>query len=280
MTIDAGGIQVYNPKWSVIGGSGVLTSNQQFIDISLPVRTIEGSGQPHYGLSITSVIADSTNKVGLRITGNRPAPAYASVVLLQGDKSNTFTGDVVISGASNYLALGKTNGAIAVQGNVFVQNKAILRLDQSGQLSHTTRITLNNGTLYLGAIRQELETKFKSLIIEGNGALSFGHNGTHAGNRYVYLDELVIKNNGWLNVVEWEPGRDHILVKKTMNKMQLDKMLSRVRFKGWLPGRTHLESYDGEYWAISGTPEPETYGAILGTVGLGLVMWRKQRRRL
>jgi len=242
------------------------------------VRTIEGVGAPHYGLIINSVIADSKGKVGLRLTGNRPAPAYATVVLLQGSKSNTFTGDVIVSGASNYLALGKKNGAIAVQGNIFVSNKGILRFDESQQVSRKTRITLNAGTIYFGNVNKNMDTRFHSVIIERAGTISFGYAGTHIGIRKLYLDELVIQPGGYLKIVEWSPGRDHVLISKKMSKKSLEAMLSQITFNGWLPGRTHLRSYDKDYWTIYGTPEPETYGAILGAFGLVLVAWRKHRR--
>jgi|GEM_PF-2882075 len=49
-----------------------------------------------------------------------------------------------------------------------------------------------------------------------------------------------------------------------------------------------MRKYDWQYWEITpfGTndvmgfmPEPTTYGAILGTVGLGLVAWRKRTQQ-
>jgi len=279
MTIDAGGIQIRNPKWSVITENGVLTSNQRFIDIVAHERTIDGNNAPHYGLVINAVIADADkHKVGLRLTGDRPAPAYATVVLLQGEKSNTFTGDVVVSGVSNYLALGKKNGAIAVQGNILVSNRGILRFDEGQQVSRQTKITVNRGTIYFGNVNKNMDTRFHSVIIEHSGTISFGHAGTHIGIRKLYLDELVIHAGGNLRIVEWSPGRDSILVSKKMSRESLDAMLSQISFNGYPPGKTHLRSYDQDYWTIYGTPEPETYGAILGAVGLGLAVWRKRRR--
>jgi len=283
VTIDAGGIEVRNPVWSVITGAGQLTSNQRFLDIHLPVKTIQGNGAPHYGLVISSVISDApTHQVGLRVTGYRPHNAYAAVVYIQGSESNTFTGDVVVAGSSNYLALGKTNGAIAIRGNISVgQGKGgILRFDEGGQVSRNTTITLNSGTIYMSEGKQAvMETAFKSLIVEGRGAISFGSSGWHKAKRYIYLDELVIEGKGYLDVVEWAPERDYILVRKTMDKAALDAALAKIHFKGWAPGRTHLEDYNKDFWEISGLPEPAAYGAVLGAVGLACWQWRRRFKR-
>jgi len=227
----------------------------------------------HYGLKIESVIS---GKIGLRLTGNHKGPA---IVYLQGDKNNTCTGNVEVSGANNYLALGKTNGAIAVQGNVFVNNWSVLRFDENQQLRYSSNVSLKNATLYHSDVDRELRNKFHRLSITGDvGVVSFGSKGTHLHKRYLYIDELVINEGARIEVNEWAPGRDFFLVKKTMDKETLDSLMSKIHFRGWLPGRTHLESYDKDYWQISGTPEPSTYGAIFGGVVLVLAGCRLSRR--
>jgi len=274
MVIDSAGIALHNPNWSIIQGSGTLSSNQPFLDIAI----YTGTGNTHQrGLRIDAPITNNEHqKVGLRLS--RRGGSGAAVVYLGGDKNNTFTGDVVISGGNNYLALRKEKGAIAVRGNVFVNGGAVLRLDESQQLAYSSNVTLKGGTLYHSITKTDLTTHFHSLKVEGGSVLSFGSEGTHVNTRYVYLDELAIAANGHLLVNEWGAGRDFFLVKKTMNKKALDAMLGKIEFKGWLPGRTHLESFNKDYWAISGTPEPATYGAIIGTLGTGLVLWRKRKR--
>jgi len=234
-----------------------------------------GGKLTQYGLNIASVISGNT---GLRVLGAHTQNG-AAVVYLSGSQNNTFTGDVHVSGGNNYLALKKTGGAIAVQGNIFVNSWAVLRLDESQQVRFTSNVTLTNATLYHSITQKDLTTRLHRLTVSGEiGVVSFGSEGTHVHKRYLYLDELVIQGKAHIEVNEWAPGRDFFLVRKTMNKKQLDALMSKIIFRGWLPGRTHLESYDKDYWAISGTPEPETYGAILGAVGLGIVAWRRHRR--
>jgi len=217
--------------------------------------------------------------MGLRLTGEQGSHNGPAIVYLQGNQNNTFSGNVEIKGRNTYLALGKTNGAVAVQGDVFVNSGAVLRFDESQQLRYSSSATLTNATLYHSDLGKELSTKFHRLTVTGNlGVVSFGSQGTHLHKRYLYIDELVINGNARIEVNEWAPGRDFFLVKKTMDKKALDALMRKIHFRGWLPGRTHLESYDKDYWQISGTPEPSTYGAIFGGVALALTGCRLRRR--
>jgi len=239
---------------------------------------VDASGRIiHYGLQIESVIS---GKIGLRLTGEHGKYNGPAIVYLKGNQNNTFTGNVEITGGNTYLALAKKNGAIAVLGDVFVNSGAVLRLDESQQLRYVSNVTLKNATLYHADFAKELSTKFHRLTVTGNlGVVSFGSQGTHSHKRYLFIDELVITDGARIEVNEWAPGRDFFLVKKTMNKKALDALMSKIHFRGWLPGRTHLESYDKDYWQISGTPEPTTYGAVFGAVGLGVWGYRQRLRR-
>jgi len=67
-------------------------------------------------------------------------------------------------------------------------------------------------------------------------------------------------------------------VKKT--SAHLTDALKGTAFNSYDPNNVHLEDFNSEYWSISATPEPATYGALLGTVGLGLWTWRKRRDRV
>jgi len=250
------------------------------LDIVTNVNTTEVDSRGrivHYGLKIESVIS---GKMGLRLTGEHGACSGPAIVYLKGNQNNTFTGNVEITGGNTYLALGKTNGAIAVLGDIFVSHGAVLRFDESQQVRYSSSVTLKNATLYHSDLGKELSTKFHRLTVTGNlGVVSFGSRGTHLHKRYLYIDELVINEGARIEVNEWAPGRDFFLVKKTMDKAELEALMSKIHFRGWLPGRSHLESYDKDYWQIMGTPEPTTYGAIFSAVGLGLVGYRQRLRR-
>jgi len=267
---------VNNPLWSHINGPGYLSSSQKVLDIRLNVSNTHPNDKGtrvQYGLNISSVI---TGDIGLRVSGRHED---ASVVYLSGNKNNAFTGSVEVSGSNNYLALRKTGGAVAVRGDVFVNNWGVLRLDESQQLLRSSNITLKNATLYHSITPKDLTTQFHRLTVSGSvGVVSFGSQGTHIHKRFLYIDELVIGKGARIEVNEWAPKRDFFLVKKTMKKAQLDALMSKIHFLGWLPGRTHLESYNKEYWLISGTPEPSTYGAIFAGLGTAIMVFRRKRR--
>jgi len=54
-------------------------------------------------------------------------------------------------------------------------------------------------------------------------------------------------------------------------------VLERIEFEGYGPAM--FRDWDSNYFQITPAPEPATYGAIVGAVGIGLVVWRKKKRR-
>jgi len=275
LTIGAGGINVYASSAGVISGAGVFTSSQSFLNISLLARG--GAITP---LSIDSVISDNgRNKVGLRISGIEHS-AWAAVVL-GGGKSNTFTGPVEVSGRNNALALSKTNRAIAISGDIFINNRAILSMWGTKQIERNSTVRLRDAFFSFSPITPGFgesvpkEESFHKLVVEGSSVLYFEW-WSSPGKRFLYLDDLSIDNGAELVVKGWIEGTHFFLVRKTSSG--LEDALKRIAFQGYLPGRTHLEHYNEDYWAISGTPEPATYGAIFGVVGIGLVVRRKKSR--
>jgi len=266
ITIGLGGIQIYASRYFVaISGPGKLTSSQRFLDIRL--NTIAGPADPFY---INSVISDNgDNKVGLRIRGTKHSGWVATV--LGGDKSNTFTGSVEVSGEYNVVSLNKEKGAIAIRGDIFINNHAKLTLWRDGQIARSSTVRLRDSTFQFSDERYEKVTKtesFKKLVIEGSSYLQFS-NEISLDKRFLYLDDLSIDYGGKLIVQGWKEGVHFLLVRKTSGS--LEDALKKIAFEGYLPGRTHLEDYNKEYWMISGTPEPTTYGAIFAAAGLGVI---------
>jgi len=273
MTIDSKGIEIAPDTRDTFLRGGVLTSSETFLEIRFKTQL----GKTYNYAHITSTISNSGHQVGLRVTGNEP---QNSGLYLEGGQSNTFTGNVEVSGRQKHLVLKKTNGAIAVRGDILVKEKAILRFDGSGQLLKTSNITLKtHGNLQtLAGSGGNITNRFKNLIIEDNGIVSFNHSPEKALNSkyYIYLDDLIINTGGHLKVQGWQEGRDFLLVKKT--GAHLTDALKRMAFIGYDRNNIHLEDFNSEYWSISSTPEPATYGAILGAVGIGLWRWKCKRR--
>jgi len=201
-------------------------------------------------LSLDSIISDNGHSVSLNISGNKPGDGG---VFLRGDKSNTFTGNTYVSGRRNHLVLEKTNGAIAVRGDIHVKDEALLRFGNSNQILKTSRVTLRNfGTLQTLA-NFDITNTFQSLIVEDNGIVHFNHTeGYSEGSKYyIKIDDLRINQGGHLEVHGWQEGRDFLLVRKNSENLAA---LTKMTFAGYDPNAVHVEEYDSEYWSISSTP--------------------------
>jgi len=120
---------------------------------------------------------------------------------------------------------------------------------------------------------------FHELVVEGKGEVQFDIAG---GKHFLYLDDLIIGDDSQLQILNWEDGRDYLLVKKT--SVHLEDAIKKIAFRNYYDTKAyikaaHIEDYDDVYWAISiaPVPEPATYGGLLvaGTVSLSLL-----RRRL
>jgi len=271
ITIDSGGIEI-NPGTRLAQlRDGILTSSESFLETRF-------LGQASSTIGLNVVIADSSHKVGLRITGN----GYVdSGFYLYGSQSNTFTGNVEVSGIRNHLVLRKTGGAIAVRSNILVKDEAILRFEGSNQLLRTSSVTLKtNGVLQILSFSgSDITNTFKNLTIEDNGIIHFNHAEGNSANAkyYIYLDDLIINQGGHLEVKDWQDGRDFLLVRK--NSQNLADALGWMKFEGYNPADIHLRDFNSTYWQISALPEPTTYSAIVGLTGLGLWTWRQRKRR-
>jgi len=265
-----------------ISGVGKLTSSQQFLD----VRLNSNSGL-NDNLHITTVISDSDmNKVGLRVTG--PSYSQRSAVVLGGGISNTFTGNVEVSGRGKILALNKENGATAIQGNIFVNNGAEITLRRGDQIADRASVKLRDSTFSFSDDRYDSKLikreSFRELVIEGTSMLQFRFSEKSLDQRFLYLNDLSVSDEGKLIVQGWKEGIHWLLVQKT--SANLKDALEKIRFEGESWKQVGVRDYNWEYWEIgvgddfSKLPEPATYGAVFGVVGLGLVIWQKRRRRV
>jgi len=118
--------------------------------------------------------------------------------------------------------------------------------------------------------------KFSRLVIEGNSIFSFGAHGV-TGHRFLIIDDLIIDPISQFTI-SWYFSDTHFLVRK--NSQHLFESLSRIKFSQHPSATAGIKEYDADYYEIGpGFPEPATYSAILGAVGLGLVAWRKKYRK-
>jgi len=117
------------------------------------------------------------------------------------------------------------------------------------------------------------------LTIIGRGTIDFAGGDVSFANM-LWVDELVIAEGDRLFIRNWYQYEDYLLVKKVNNGALFNPaVLSRIHFDGYQDYPVLAVDYDAHYFMITPfhAPEPATYGAILGAVGLGLWSWRKRK---
>jgi len=120
------------------------------------------------------------------------------------------------------------------------------------------------------------------LHVEGRGTLDFV-GGTVDAPNMLFLEEFTLADfdTTLLFIRNWEDKHDFLLVRHdATNIARIDAaFLARINFEGY--GDAQWVYWSDEFWEIkpmAADPEPATTGAILGAVGLGLVIWRKKRQ--
>jgi len=223
------------------------------------------------------------HKVGLVLRGKHPQ-GERGIVSLEGSESNTFTGDTIVEGVYNSLALAKENGATAISGNVYVKEGAAINIVKSNQISDSSRVTLvgRKSIVAFSSRFVDLSEKIHELVVEGGqGVLNFGHNpknrNDHTTKTFI-LDDLIIKDGASLRILGWKADRDHLLVRK--DSEHLADALKKLTIDGWGKNQIYLKDYDTDYWSIEAAPEPSTYGALFGIISFGLATWRRRRSRV
>jgi|GEM_PF-704811 len=237
-----------------------------------------------YNLNIYSVISDNERgRVSLNISGSHGVGF--SGMDFKGDRANTFTGNIYISGGS-FLALSKDAGVTSVRGDIYIKDGAQVGLFKSNQISDSSRIYFSEktgGSFYLSnQFTETISEKLSAIVVSvARGMVIFGSDDSSYfphGQKHLYLDDLEIKEGSTLLITDWAEGRDHLLVRR--DSEHLEESLKRILFNGYDPNAIHLEGYNDEYWEINGAPEPATYGAGLMLGVLGLVRYRRRLRGL
>jgi len=143
-----------------------------------------------------------------------------------------------------------------------------------------------NGPAYGAGTKQHLA----ELRIEGRGTIDFrGGDGGEAN--ILWIEELIFSSTSdRLFIRNWYEYEDLLLVRRTyidgLEGSDRAQLLRQIVFEGYQDYQTTLKDYDANYWQVYPFgrlvpfPEPSTYGAILGSVGIGLWGWRKRTQRL
>jgi len=230
-------------------------------------------------LSVSSTISG----VGKALVKSGPGE-----LVLYGNQANTYTGTTYVHEGT--LVLDKSPNAKAV-GNIIVGDGGgvdTLRLDQSHQIDDLATVRLKGasraknmtaqGVLqFNGSGGLGLTEKIHTLQIEGQGVINFAGGTLLRPNVLETMRVLLPTADDTLFIRNWIEYADYFLVSRALAPDASE--LARIWFEGWAPG-AKLINYNASHWEIVpyGSPEPATYGAIIGAVGIGLVVWRKRKR--
>jgi len=211
-------------------------------------------------------------------------------LLLWGQQANTYTGITYVNGG--ILALNKGAGANAIMGDVVVgdfDGVDILLIAGSDQIADTAKVTLrgvwpkqmtdwggfHEGILQMnnGGVLAGVRETFDTLHIDGRGVIQFAGGEVTRAN-YLYLNYLTFADaDSRLVIRKYIEQADYLLVRRTS---AAGVALGQIVFGDYGPAR--LVDFDENYMRITPFPEPATYGAIFGAVGL--VLWGARKKFL
>jgi len=236
-------------------------------------------GIGNYGVGFYGLVHDhKDHRVGVRVFSHDTwvnSPEF----WFHARATNDFLGDLIVEDGAK-VVLANLAGFASVSTTTIRVRGGSLYTFLSNQLAREASVTLESGGSFnLGIQSHSIET-IHALNVYDRGILNFrpetiGH-GQMRGPRTLFLDDLMISGGGELIVKNWEGGMHHILVKRS--SWNVEDALSRMKFEGFGGGAALRWSSESGYWEVYGKlPEPATYGAALGALGLGLVLWRKKK---
>jgi len=117
-----------------------------------------------------------------------------------------------------------------------------------------------------------------SLVVQGNAIIDW-HGGEVGKANILWIENLTYGGGqDKLFMRNWYQYEDILLV----NKEGLMKGGLNVIFEGYEDFPVLAIDYDANYWQITPfhAPEPSTYGAIFGALGLGVWGWKRRKRKL
>jgi len=167
---------------------------------------------------------------------------------------------------------------IAIQGNIYVRDRGHLTIDASNQINKRSILSLENSYFLFFNIwgrNFPIEQSLDRLAIKGSSVLSLSENGMFFTSKLI-LNDLFINRNSSLEIWGWAEGWKFLLVRKDSEHLQ--DALSKIKFKGYREPKASVRDYNSDYWQIiPGFPEPSTYGAIFGGLGVLLTLSRNRR---
>jgi autotransporter-associated beta strand protein len=184
-------------------------------------------------------------------------------VTLSGASANTFTGMTTVSAGT--LQLSKSTDVAAIAGAITVNSGAKLLLSSSGNVANTSAVTLSGGTILRDGGVSEI---FGNLNLTSDSTLDFGIGTAGALSFGTYTESALLTVANFLpgNKLQFATGFNSAL-------LPTGGSLSNENFSfsnGFTTGT------EGGYFTITAIPEPSTYAAAIGL--LGLMLWPSRKR--
>ena len=192
--------------------------------------------------------------------GSALSKTGAGTVTLSGSTANTFTGTTTVSAGT--LELAKTTDTAALAGDVVVSSGATLLLSASGNVADTAAVTLSGGTITRASGVSEV---FGNLVVTGSGFLDYGSGDIGTLSFGTYTPSAL------LTVQSFLPGNT-----LTFASNLSDDIGNTALFSLGAQGFTSNWNSGTSTFTITAIPEPSTYLAAAGL--LGLMLWPSRKR--
>jgi autotransporter-associated beta strand protein/T5SS/PEP-CTERM-associated repeat protein len=260
-TVTATKVSGGNGSATVNFNGGVLKAKRDEANF---IENLDTANVESGGIKIDSNGFNVATSQALSGTGGLEKSGSGSLTL-SGASANTFNGVTTVSAGT--LRLNKDTGVNAIAGNIAVTNSATLLLSSSGNVADTSVVTLSGGTITRGGNVSEV---FGSLNVTVASVLNYG-----AGNAVgtltfdgAYTGSALLTVQNFLpgNKLQFATGFDAGLLPTGGN-------LSNANFSF---GNGFTTGTEGGYFTITAIPEPSTYLAAAGL--LGIMLWPSRQR--
>ena len=251
--------QVTNNSTLQINTTGTVANAMSIFDIRT-MQTVTLSGNKTLNNATYTVDAGTTTTESGNLSGTGGITKQGTgTLIVTGD--NTYTGAVAVdTGVLNLNS--SVGGAAATTSSVSVASGARLLLSQSEQVNDSATVTLSGGTIQRSSGVTEV---FGDLNLNAGSFLDFGTGatGTIQFGVYTPVNLLTVQNFAQGNVLRF--GTDVGSFLPTAGALTNSYFSFNNAF-----------SYDSGSFTITAIPEPSTYLAAAGL--LGMMLWSVRRR--
>lgn len=273
---------------SVVSGNGSLVKSGGGVLTLTAANTYGGGTLVSSGTlsgDTTSLQGTMTNNAAV-VFDQATNGTYAGVLSGSGTFTKDGAGALTLSGANtvsgattvNAGTLELNNGTGAALGStasVSVASRATLLISQSNQVNNSATVSLSGGTISRASGVSEV---FGALTVSGSSILDFGSgtSGSLAFGAYTPSSLLTLNNFFGGNVLSFNSdltGSIAVGTYDTTSFLSGDGLFQINSISGGF-----TTSYSGGTFTITAIPEPSTYAAAIGL--LGLMLWPSRKRLL